>query len=287
MARQSRADKFNNTNGRKNTKGKSNNSNPRQGYGSYQDRNDKATFKPMTEGQRALASSIRANILTFAAGVAGSGKSHTSIHVGCEMMLKGLVENIICLKPSIEIDNSLGTLPGDKDEKLHVLYNPMRQLLIKILGKSHFENLFNSEKIVFEHLGSILGVNYENAVIIIDEAQHATPDQMKVLLMRLGKNSRIVVCGDYKEQRFYKAGTHGMSGMEDALIRFRHQPNVGVVEFTVDDIVRHDFTKQAILSYREDINFYLKNDIPDFLNKSARLNNDDRELVSSSDRLIF
>lgn len=222
---------------------------PKEGFGEFvSPRNSK--FKPLTNGQKSLFSSIKANTLTFAAGPPGTGKSYCSIAAGCEMLDSSLIQCIVCVKPFTEIDSELGTLPGDKDEKLAVLYNPMRQIFIKMIGKSHYENLIRAEKIIYEPLGSILGMTYDNALIIMDEAQHSTPSQMKVLLTRLGKDSKAVVCGDYREQKF----TDGLSGMEDALNRLGNKSSVGVVQFQVDDIVRSDFTKEVILAYRENEN---------------------------------
>jgi phosphate starvation-inducible PhoH-like protein len=221
---------------------------PKSGYGSVVPVNSQRfKIKGITDNQNTLLATIKAQTLTFVSGPAGCGKSFCALGVGCELMLDRKIDMIVCLKPSQEIDSELGTLPGDKNEKLDVLYNPMKQILIKNLGRSHFENLFRMEKILFEPLGSILGMTYDNALIVIDESQHSTPMQMKILLTRLGKNSRVVVCGDFKEQKI----TPGISGMEDALKRLRNKKGVGVVELTADDIVRSDFTREVILAYRE------------------------------------
>jgi len=223
---------------------------PKSGYGEVVPINNyRFRIKGMNPNQDKLISSIKAQTLTFADGPAGVGKSYVSIGVGCEMLLSGQINQIVCLKPSQEIDSELGTLPGNKDDKLDVLYKPMKQIFIKILGKSHFENLVRSEKIVFEPLGSILGMTFDNSLVIIDESQHSTPAQMKILLTRLGEGSKVVVCGDYREQKI----TSGISGMEDAMYRLRYKRGVSVVTFTPDDIVRSGFTKDVILAYRETV----------------------------------
>lgn len=181
-------------------------------------------------------------------GPAGTGKSFVALNIGCELLLNNIIDKIVCLKPNTEIDEELGILPGGKDEKLAVLYNPVRQILTKILGASHFENLIRNQKIILEPLGSILGMTYDNAIMIVDEAQYTTPGQMKVILTRLGENTKVVICGDYKEQRF----EDGISGLEDAYKRLRYKDSVGSIEFESSDIVRSPFTKQVIESYRED-----------------------------------
>lgn len=207
----------------------------------------KNLFKPKTDNQRRLISSIKSNACTFAMGPAGTGKSYVALSVACDMLVNGLIDKIICLKPNTEIDSELGVLPGNKDEKLAVLYNPMKQIFNKILGISHFENLIRNGKIILEPLGSILGMTYDRAIMVVDEAQYTTPGQMKVILTRLGEDTKIVICGDYKEQRFES----GMSGLEDSYRRLRYKDSVGSIEFELSDIVRSPFTKQVIESYRE------------------------------------
>jgi phosphate starvation-inducible PhoH-like protein len=123
---------------------------------------------------------------------------------------------------------------------------PMRDILTKLLGASHLENLMNAGRIMFEPLGSILGTTFDNATIIGDEMQNSTPQQMKALLTRVGHDSKIVIAGDYQEQKFIE----GMSGMEDAIRRLKSLSSVGHVEFTADDIVRSGFCKDVILAYR-------------------------------------
>ena len=209
----------------------------------------KSKIEPKNENQRLLISAIKANIATFATGPAGTGKTFLAIVVACGLLKIGIIKQIILTKPAFEIDEDLGTLPGDKDEKMMVLTKPMRDVFIKIIGSSHFENLVRSEKICFEPLGSILGCTFDDAFIIIDESQNSTPSQMKALLTRTGLRSKIVICGDAFEQKFIE----GQSGLEDALLRLCHLPNVGHVNFTVDDIVRSGFTKDVILAYRRDL----------------------------------
>lgn len=202
----------------------------------------------LTENQRILGSLIRANTCTFISGPAGTGKTHIAI---CEQLpwFFSSKDNILVLtNPATEIGEKLGTLPGDKDDKIAISTRPLRDILVKALGASHVDNLVEAGRILFEPLGSILGTTFDDATIIFDEAQNSTPEQMKALLTRVGKRSKIVIAGDYKEQKFIE----GRSGLEDAIKRLGHLRDVGHVEFTPDDIVRSDFCKDVILAYREE-----------------------------------
>lgn len=220
----------------------------RRGYGAVVPFESKkgTTIVPLNDKQRKLVSLILAKTLTFATGCAGTGKSHIAIAAAVQLLLKGEIEKIVLTKPDFEIDEKLGTLPGDQDEKTAVLFRSMRDLLNKILGGSHLSNLESQKKIVFEPLGSILGLTFENSFVIIDEAQNTTAGQMYALLTRVGKNSKMVVAGDYREQKFIE----GRCGLEDALSRLGKSSYVGRVDFIPDDIVRSDFCKEVILAYR-------------------------------------
>lgn len=218
----------------------------REGYGEIISFT-KPTFTPKTSGQRKAYATILANTATFLTGPAGTGKSHCAIAVGIPFLLSNNKNKLILTNPGIEIGQKLGILPGDKDDKIAVAVRPMRDILVKLLGAAHVESLVKLERVIFEPLGSILGCTYDDAVVVLDEAQNSTPSQMKALLTRVGHNTKIVLAGDYKEQKFID----GMSGLEDSLNRLKHLHNVGHVDFTMEDIVRGDFCKSVIGAYRD------------------------------------
>lgn len=201
----------------------------------------------LTERQRQLGASIRVNTATLATGPAGTGKTHVGIAEEIPAFLKDRKRCFVLTNPATEIGEKLGTLPGDKDDKVAISTRPLRDILVKILGATHVDNLVRAGRIMFEPLGSILGTTFDDATIIFDEAQNSTPEQMKALLTRVGHRSKVVVAGDYKEQKFIP----GMSGLEDAIGRIGHLPSVGHIEFTPDDIIRSGFCKDVILAYRQ------------------------------------
>jgi len=224
---------------------------PREGYGEIipvpPTPRRKTPFVAATEAQAVLYTTLHANTTTFATGPGGTGKTHVAIEVAVEKLLSDHTSTLLLTNPGMEIGVKLGFLPGDKDEKIALSLRPMTNILRKILGVSHFENLYRAERIIFEPLGMILGNTYDNAMIVFDEAQNSTRAQMKALLIRLGHGTKLAICGDYVEQCFLKEP----NGLEDAIARIGKMPSVGHVDFTVDDIVRSDFCKQVILAYRD------------------------------------
>lgn len=222
---------------------------PRTGYGEIVPFKN-TTLKPinpLNDKQKILISSILSKTLTFATGCAGTGKSFIALGIGLTMLLNREIDQLILSKPDFSIDEKLGTVPGDEKEKTAPLFRSMRDIIRKLIGASFLENLEKNEKIKFEYLGNILGTTFDRSVMILDEAQNTTPDQMKAFITRIGKDSKIIICGDYVEQTFIE----GRNGLKDAVWRFSKEPGVGIIDFAVEDIVRDDFVKVAILAYRK------------------------------------
>lgn len=219
----------------------------KSGYGSYTAQT-KVELIPQTDRQRILISTINASDATFATGSAGTGKTWCSVLCGVLEVLNKNKDRLILTKPSFEIDSPMGFLPGDEQEKTAPLRRSMIDILNRALNPNHVECLMNSGKVVYEPLANILGLTFDNAFIVVDESQHMTPMQMKALLTRVGNYSKIVMCGDYKGQKFLG----GRSGLEDALARLGNLPNVGHIDFTSADIVRSGFCRQVVEAYDTD-----------------------------------
>jgi phosphate starvation-inducible PhoH-like protein len=208
--------------------------------------NDIKQVDPLNDKQKILIANIIQSDLTFATGCAGTGKSFIGLGIGLKMLLNREVDQLILSKPDFSIDERKGAVPGDDKEKTAHLFRSMKDIILKIIPFSLFEHLEKTGKIKFEYLGDILGTTFDNTFMLMDEAQCTTPKQMKAFITRFGKNSKMVICGDYKEQSFMP----GRDGLEDAVWRFKDAPRVGHVDFKVSDIVRDDFVKVAILAYR-------------------------------------
>lgn len=166
--------------------------------------------------------------------------------MACEALNNGDIKKIIVTRPAVEAsDGGMGFLPGDISEKFAPYFAPFRAVMDEVLGASHVDNLIKLGKIEIQPLEYIRGLTFDDAMVILDEAQNTTPGQMKLFLSRIGENARVVVNGDISQKDI-----PGDSGLEDAMRRLRGLHKVGYVEFTEDDIVRSGLVKEIIKRYR-------------------------------------
>jgi phosphate starvation-inducible protein PhoH and related proteins len=199
----------------------------------------------LNEAQGHYLISMNSKPLTFGIGPAGTGKTHLCVVKAARMLIAREVTQIIVTRPMVTAGKGAGFLPGELDEKFAPFFEPILNILGPILGKSHVENLMRNEKIVAKPLDYIRGLTFDNAFVILDEAQNTTPEQMKLFLTRIGKHSRVVVNGDVSQQDI-----PGLSGLQDALNRLQGLGQVGIIEFTEDDIVRSGLVREILIRYR-------------------------------------
>lgn len=197
-----------------------------------------------TENQKRYLAAMKAHTLTFATGPAGTGKTFLCTALAAQMLQSNLVNKIILTRPAVEAGESLGFLPGELEEKFDPYMQPYRDALEKRLGKTFTDYLIKRGQIVASPLAYMRGSTFDNAFVILDEAQNATPSQMKMFLTRIGKDSRVVVNGDMDQ-----SDLKGPSGLSDAVKRLKGMPDSQTVEFTVDDIVRSDIVGRIIRAY--------------------------------------
>lgn len=201
---------------------------------------------PLTDRQAEVIRVVPQNTLTFVVGPPGTGKTTCPIGLAIAALLRGEIEQIILTKAEFMIDGKYYPVPGDEKAKYEHLFRPMRENFLRFISASFLEYLEKVGKVRFMVLSTVLGLTFEKAFLIFDEAQVCTPDQMKAFLTRLGKQSRVVIAGDHIDQRYMG----GLNGLEDAIYRFKHNRHVGYVEFDIDDCVRDDFVKDVIKGYR-------------------------------------
>ena len=200
-----------------------------------------------TEAQGHYLLAIDTNTITFGIGSAGTGKSHIALAKACEYLESKRVDRIILTRPIQDAeDNSLGTLPGDVNDKIAPYLAPAMNLLYRFLGKSKTEAYIRTGKIVGQPLATMRGHTFDNCFIILDEAQNTTPSQMKMFLSRIGKGSKMVIDGDEKQ-----SDIKGISGLADAVRRLQGLRQIGTVEFTREDIVRNDIIRYILERYEK------------------------------------
>jgi phosphate starvation-inducible protein PhoH len=161
---------------------------------------------------------------------------------------KNKYEKIIIVRPAVEAEEKLGSLPGDLEQKLDPYIFPSYYLLNKIIGKQARERLKNEEFIEVAALAYMRGWNVDNSILIFEEAQNSTIGQMKLLLTRIGFNSKFFISGDLEQSDKFKNIEH--SGLYDAKKRMEGLPNIGVYEFkNPKDIVRNPLISEILNRY--------------------------------------
>jgi len=219
-----------------------------------QDQADKnADTQPKTEplearneAQGHYMLTIKSKKVTFGTGPAGTGKTYIAAAMAAEALASKEISRIIITRPAVEAEESLGFLPGDIDEKYAPYIAPIKQALVERLGASQTEYALKRGIIEPIPLAFMRGHTFKNAWVIFDEAQNSTVGQMKMFLTRLGDGSKVIINGDVTQKDHDE-----VDGLSDAVRRFRHSKYVGKVEFTMDDVVRSGFVREAIKAYND------------------------------------
>lgn len=199
------------------------------------------------EAQGQMMATIDSRRLIFVDGPAGTGKTFVSTSMAVEMLEAGKIERIVIARPMVGCDEEMGFLPGDEDEKYRPWLEPFFDVLEGKLGKKKVETYLKYKKIVARPLMMMRGVTFRNAFIILDEAQNVTKGQMKMFLTRIGSGSKIVIDGDVEQTDL---PANKISGLPDAIWRFKGTASAGFISFTEDDIERDPLVRDIVLAYR-------------------------------------
>jgi len=207
--------------------------------------------KFLTESQKDYYELLINNQIVLCSGPAGVGKSYISMKAAVDLLLDptNSYEKLVIVRPAVEAEEKLGSLPGNVEEKLDPYIFPSYYLLNKIIGKEAREKLKEAEIIEVFALAYMRGMNIDNTILIFEEAQNATPNQMKLLLTRIGYNSKFFISGDLEQTDRYK--DKKQSGLWDALQRFKSVDDVGVFEFSDKDVVRNPIISKLLKRYEE------------------------------------
>ena len=215
----------------KKTKAKSHNS-PSQTHGHGQGKDFHIEF--INSSQKIAWAALQKHDITFLVGMAGTSKTFLAMAFAIQQLLAKEIDQIILTRPVVEAGESLGFLPGTAQEKLDPYMMPLYDAMDKLLGKQSplREKVQASVKTI--PLAYMRGLNFDNAVAILDEAQNTTPTQIKLFLTRLGKNSKIIVAGDP-----YQTDLMGNNALPYYVNKLKEVPGIGIVEFKESAIVRH------------------------------------------------
>ncbi len=188
--------------------------------------------------------------------LAGAGKTYISIQKGLELLLHRLsdIEKLIIINPTVDVgsEDKLGHLPGDLMEKIAVHNESSLFIMHKIIGPVETKKLIDQGKIEFRVLNFLRGINFEKSYIILDEAQNASPQQLKTLITRISDDAKLVIEGDLSQCDKYRTNgspAYTKSGFFDVWKRLGKLKGVYQIEFTKEDCIRSGIVKRVLERY--------------------------------------
>jgi len=206
----------------------------------------KGVVRARNAAQDAYLNALRANQLVFAEGPAGTGKTWLAVGHAVSMLEQGEVERLVLSRPAVEAGERLGFLPGDMRDKVDPYLRPIFDALNDFMEGRMVERAMQTGMIEIAPLAFMRGRTLSKAVVLLDEAQNATPVQMKMFLTRLGEGSRMIVNGDPTQVDL----PHGAkSGLSEAVALLKGVEGIGHVVFRHGDVVRHDLVRRIVEAY--------------------------------------
>jgi len=208
-------------------------------------------IKAKTLSQKYYVDAIKKNTIVLGVGPAGTGKTYLAVAMAVMALREKQVSRIILTRPAIEAGEKLGFLPGDLQSKIDPYLRPLYDALYDMMGVENYQKQIEKQVIEIAPLAYMRGRTLDDCFIILDEAQNATFEQMKMFLTRLGANSKAVVTGDLTQTDL----PYGQkSGLASAVKILKGIDGIAIHEFTDRDVVRHKLVQKIIIAYEK----YLK-----------------------------
>jgi phosphate starvation-inducible PhoH-like protein len=199
-------------------------------------------IQPKTPNQQRLLKAIDNHEITVTLGPAGTGKTFCSASKVAQLYLQGGYNNIILSRANVPTGRTLGAFPGTIEEKLSPWLMPITSVLEKQFGKTKYEYLISRQIIQMQPLETIRGRSFENSLVIVDESQNLTFDEIKAITTRLGEGSKMILSGDASQ-----SDVHNGNG----IVKFvnmcsKHYIDIPIIEFNTDDVVRSDIVGKLV-----------------------------------------
>ena len=204
-------------------------------------------IRPKTAGQKRYVDAIRDNVITFGLGPAGTGKSWLAVAMAVHALQTKQVQRIILTRPAVEAGERLGFLPGDLMAKIDPYLRPLYDALYDMVEPEGAQKLLERQAVEVAPLAFMRGRTLNSSFIILDEAQNATPEQMKMFLTRIGFGSKVVVTGD-TTQIDVPDGRSGLLGLEKTLTGIE---GLAFVHLRKTDVIRHRIVADIVAAYEQ------------------------------------
>lgn len=211
--------------------------------------------EPLTEAQAKLVKLYNSDYDCIAAiGSAGTGKSYMALSLALEdVVMSKNYEKVIIIRSSVQTRDQ-GFMPGTLEEKMSYFEGPYIDIVADLTGKKDgYKQLKDREKIQFMSSTFVRGLTFDNAIVIVDEAQSMNAHELKSICQRVGQNTRLILCGDTKQDDLYVAGKNRLdkSGLTEVLNILGRVESFNMVRFTKEDIVRSGFVKEFLIAEEE------------------------------------
>jgi len=209
---------------------------------------DLLTFQPITENQQKTYDAYKDDKHLLLHGIAGTGKTFLSLYVALEEVLdpSTVYEDVFIVR-SVVSTRDIGFLPGDEQEKVSIYEAPYRSICRELFGiKDSYDALKQQNNVKFMSTSFIRGITINNAVVIVDECQNLNFHELDSIITRIGKNSKIIFCGDYTQTDLTR--DNDKRGIVNFMKILKSIKEFETIEFGIDDIVRSDFLKSYIIA---------------------------------------
>ena len=199
-------------------------------------------IQPRTRRQQDQLDAIEEDAITVAIGPAGTGKTHISCCKAVQLLSTGDYDQLVLCRANVPTGSSLGHFPGTIEEKLAPWLSPMTSVLKKAMGAARYDLMLRRGQIQMQPLETVRGQSFERTILLVDEAQNLSIEEIKALTTRLGEGSKMVLMGDPNQSDVAR----GMALLKFADMCLRNDINVPVIRYTVDDIVRSDIVGKLV-----------------------------------------
>ena len=209
----------------------------------------RVSLYPRNENQKTYIQKLQdeQKSIVFAIGPAGTGKTMLAVQHGIKLFQEGIVDKIVVTRPAVSVDEDLGFLPGTLNEKMAPWTRPIFDVFAEYYQQKDIARMLEEGVIEISPLAYMRGRTFKNAYIVADEMQNATVNQMKMLLTRLGENSKMVVTGDLAQaDRLNDNGLINFCNLLGERTAYRH---LDIVQFDQRDIERHEAVKEVLKIY--------------------------------------